>query len=294
MIEIKKYAIRKQINQVINSVLYGQLINYQLEALVTLYPREREVVKQKIMAVSKQFELLLIPTGLEANLIQDVVYETTKQAEKIALYRLTDISILAGNAYQNKEKIMPRIQPLNPENTAFNAQEVLKGLFLQRGSVPNMFRTLALRPEIMVASCNLLKAVLNTGTLEPRLKEMAIVRTSQINQCNYCYVSHTIEMRNLGVSEEAIEALDNPEDKQWEPSEKLVLLYAEQVTKDAKGVSDALWNELNQYFDEGQIVELTTTIGLFNMFNRFNDALQVEITTPGWVGNAPPPVPYAA
>jgi uncharacterized peroxidase-related enzyme len=157
-----------------------------------------------------------------------------------------------------------------------------------------MFRTLALRPEMMVASYNLMKAVLTTGTLEQRLKEMVIVRTSQLNQCTYCVSSHSILLRNLGVSQDAIEALDNPEDERWQPCEKLALRYAEQVTKNAKGVSDRLWNELKQYFDEGQLVELTTAIGLFNMFNRFNEALQVELTTPGWVGNSPPPVPSVA
>ncbi len=34
-------------------------------------------------------------------------------------------------------------------------------------------------------------------------------------------------------------------------------------------------------FDDGQIVELAAVIGLFNYFNRFNDALRVEITKPG-------------
>ena len=39
------------------------------------------------------------------------------------------------------------------------------------------------------------------------------------------------------------------------------------------------------HFDDGQIVELAAVIGLFNYFNRFNDALRVEITPPGM----PPP-----
>ena len=32
------------------------------------------------------------------------------------------------------------------------------------------------------------------------------------------------------------------------------------------------------HFDEGEIVELAAVIGLFNYFNRFNDALQIPIT----------------
>jgi alkylhydroperoxidase family enzyme len=62
---------------------------------------------------------------------------------------------------------------------------VLDGFFQKRGSVPNMFRTAALRPEIGVATANLMAAVLNTGTVDLRLKEMLIVRTSKINGCVY-------------------------------------------------------------------------------------------------------------
>ena len=53
---------------------------------------------------------------------------------------------------------------------------------------------------------------------------------------------------------------------------------AERMTRDAHSVDDQLWAELRQHYDEGQIVELAAAIGLFNYFNRFNDALRMEIT----------------
>jgi len=43
-------------------------------------------------------------------------------------------------------------------------------------------------------------------------------------------------------------------------------------------VDDQLWAELRRSYDDGQIVELAAAIGLFNYFNRFNDALRMEIT----------------
>jgi alkylhydroperoxidase family enzyme len=60
--------------------------------------------------------------------------------------------------------------------------------------------------------------------------------------------------------------------------EKAALRLAESVTRDAHTVDDALWNELRQHFDEGEMVELLCAIGLFNYFNRFNDALAMEPT----------------
>jgi alkylhydroperoxidase family enzyme len=58
----------------------------------------------------------------------------------------------------------------------------------------------------------------------------------------------------------------------------MALRLAERVTRDAHSVDDQLWNELRRHYDEGEIVELISAIGLFNYFNRFNDALLMEPT----------------
>ena len=54
-----------------------------------------------------------------------------------------------------------------------------------RGNVPNMFRTMAHRPEIMRTMIAHFRAVMETGTVPAKLKELVIVRTSQINNCEY-------------------------------------------------------------------------------------------------------------
>ena len=64
-------------------------------------------------------------------------------------------------------------------------------------------------------------------------------------------------------------------------AEKAALAYAEQLTLDAHGVSDALFARLRSHYDEGEIVEISAMAGLFNYFNRVNDALQMEPTKPG-------------
>ena len=50
------------------------------------------------------------------------------------------------------------------------------------------------------------------------------------------------------------------------------------MTLDSNNVDEKLWAELREHFDEGQIVELASVIGLFNYFNKFNNALQMEPT----------------
>jgi alkylhydroperoxidase family enzyme len=46
-------------------------------------------------------------------------------------------------------------------------------------------------------------------------------------------------------------------------------------------VSDALFARLREHYDEGEIVEISAMAGLFNYFNRVNDALRMEPTKPG-------------
>jgi alkylhydroperoxidase family enzyme len=54
-----------------------------------------------------------------------------------------------------------------------------------RGNVPNMFRTVAHRPEILKTMIAHFRAVMETGTVSAKLKELVITRTSQINRCEY-------------------------------------------------------------------------------------------------------------
>jgi alkylhydroperoxidase family enzyme len=55
----------------------------------------------------------------------------------------------------------------------------------ERGNVPNMFRTVAHRPEYLRTMIAHFRTVMNTGTISTKLKELLVVRVSQINRCRY-------------------------------------------------------------------------------------------------------------
>jgi alkylhydroperoxidase family enzyme len=65
------------------------------------------------------------------------------------------------------------------------SQSVYDHLTHWRGHVPRMFKTMALRPEIMQTAVAHLRAVLESGTVPIKLKQLLIVRTSQLNRCDY-------------------------------------------------------------------------------------------------------------
>ena len=84
--------------------------------------------------------------------------------------------------------------------------------------------------------------------------------------------------RRHGWSDEQLSDLANFRNRSdFTEAEKAALELAERVTRDS-GVDDEFWNDLRKYYDEGEIVELLAAIGLFNYFNRFNNALRMEPT----------------
>lgn len=80
---------------------------------------------------------------------------------------------------------MARIRPLRPDEADPGARHVFERFERERGAIPNMFRTMALRSDIMITAAEHMRAIFNTGTVDPRLKEMLAVRVSQINDCHY-------------------------------------------------------------------------------------------------------------
>ncbi|MGA2673307.1 MAG: carboxymuconolactone decarboxylase family protein [Terracidiphilus sp.] len=190
---------------------------------------------------------------------------------------------------------MSRISRLDRSQVTSEIAALYDKAFAQRGNVPNMFRVMAHRPEIFATMQAHFGAVLNTGTVPTRLKELIIVRTSQVNETPYCLASHTILAKKLGWTDDQLAHLaDWPKRPDFTPAEKAALQLAEAVTRDANSVSDEQFAELRGFYSEGEIVELLCAIGLFNYFNRFNNALRMEPTKPGEGGCAAPPAETAA
>lgn len=61
----------------------------------------------------------------------------------------------------------------------------------------------------------------------------------------------------------------------FDEKDKITLLYADQVTRGAASVREALLDGLKKFYSDDQVVELTLIICLANFTNRFNDALLI-------------------
>ncbi len=84
--------------------------------------------------------------------------------------------------------------------------------------------------------------------------------------------------RRHGWSQEQLDHLAEFESRSdFDEKEKVSLRFAEHMTRNAR-VDETLWTDLRRHFDEGEVVELAAAIGLFNYFNRFNNALEMGPT----------------
>lgn len=78
---------------------------------------------------------------------------------------------------------MPFLVPLANEQASPAAQEVFRDLKATRGQVINLYRTLAHAPAVLQATVQLGEAT--KTTLDARLRELAYLVTSRLNDCHY-------------------------------------------------------------------------------------------------------------
>jgi AhpD family alkylhydroperoxidase len=106
--------------------------------------------------------------------------------------------------------------------------------------------------------------------IHPTLLELIKIRASQINGCAFCIDMHTKDARLRGETEQRIYALNSwRETPFFTPEERAVLAFTEAVTLIADDhVSDALYEEVSQYFSPEQIANLMMAIVTINGWNR--------------------------
>ncbi len=174
---------------------------------------------------------------------------------------------------------MPKISRLDRNQVTPETGEIYDRYQRTRGNVPNMFRTIAHRPEIFETMIAHFEAILNTGTLTTKLKELVIIRTSQLNHCDYCLASHSRIGVKLGWKQDQLDYLAEYRTRgDFTPAEKAALQLAEQMTQNERPLTDDEMTALRTHYSEGEIIELMAAIGIFNYFNRFNNLLDMEPT----------------
>lgn len=138
-------------------------------------------------------------------------------------------------------------------------------------NVPKWMQVMANCDDILVGFFAMFKATMDDAPLPGVLKWKVANEVSKLNKCEFCIDVANAKLRQFGLDDAAIEAVEEQADER----EKVALAFARAVTEKAYEVDPAITAEAKAMFSDEELVELTAVIGLFNYINRFNDALGV-------------------
>ncbi|MFC4125693.1 carboxymuconolactone decarboxylase family protein [Nocardia rhizosphaerae] len=135
------------------------------------------------------------------------------------------------------------------------------------------------RPQLAAATMTYETALLFSNRLDPRLKELAELKTAGLVACQFCLDIGSALAHTAGLTERQI--IDLPRYRTsdaYTELEKLVLAFAEAMTTTPAVELDDLRAELLTHLSKAQLTELAATIAWENQRARLNQGLGVQPT----------------
>jgi alkylhydroperoxidase family enzyme len=150
------------------------------------------------------------------------------------------------------------------------------------GTLPEPFALQAHAPGLLKGYGFFELTFMRTKKAPETLKALAELKASAICGCEWCMdFGSWLAQHEAGISEEQLRQLPAfRESEAFDSDEKLVLEYAEAISRTPVDVPDELFDRLRERFDPEQIVELTYAAAIENLRARFNWAL--GITSQGY------------
>ena len=174
----------------------------------------------------------------------------------------------------------PRIAPLQPPYEPELAAMLAK--WMPPGSEVEplaLFRTLAVHDGLFSRMRPLGAGLLGHPRLDPRERELLILRTCARAGAEYEWGVHAVAFaRPLGLSDEQIAAtaLGSAEDRVW-PQADAQLIAAADALYDTDTIPDELWAKLSERLGQDQLLELVILAGWYRLISYVINAAQVEL-----------------
>lgn len=170
----------------------------------------------------------------------------------------------------------PRIPPLPEDQWDEEQIEVFKNQRM-RGSVQNIFATLANHAKLAKRWLVFGNHILSKSTLPPRDREIAILRTGWRCQSGYEWGQHVIIGKNAGITDEEIERLKQPADAAgWSEHDRLLVTAADEL-RDDSFISDDTWAGLKKTYSDQQMMDLVFTCGQYNLVSMALNSFGVQL-----------------
>jgi alkylhydroperoxidase family enzyme len=113
--------------------------------------------------------------------------------------------------------------------------------------------------------------------LNPRFRELAIIRVSRLCDSPYEMAQHIPIALESGISREQIEKIEMWQDSGiFSEEEKVVLAFTEEVVQDSEP-TEKTFAEASKFLDTTSLVELTLSIGYWSLIAKFLKTFQVDI-----------------
>ena len=135
-------------------------------------------------------------------------------------------------------------------------------------------------PELMKKLVEFGMAIANSGQIDRSLSLLVDIRASQMNGCAFCLDMHVKEAKLHGERELRLHHVAIwRESPLFAARERAAFAWTEALTEIGHdGVSDELYAEVSQYFNEKELSTLTFRVATINSWNRLNVAFR---TAPG-------------
>lgn len=173
-----------------------------------------------------------------------------------------------------------KIELLEKEHVADAVRPIFEGMEQKTGRVLNMYKVMAHKPNVLAPFLEFYKQVWAPGALDPKIKELAYLRTSIMNGCSYCSRAHTASSKRRGVTDEQVQALKEPGGSNREiftEKERAAIQFAEQLTAWPAAIQPADLDNLGKFFTTEQIEELVLAVATANLTNRFNEGMKTPV-----------------
>lgn len=150
------------------------------------------------------------------------------------------------------------------------------------GFIPNVFLTLAHRPDEFRAFFAYHDALMEKpGNLTKAEREMIVVATSSVNQCQYCVVAHgailRIRAKNPLIADQVAA---NYRKADITPHQKAMIDFAMKVSQTAQLVGETDFDALKAHgFNEEDIWDIAAISAFFGLSNRLANVTSMRPNT---------------
>ncbi|MCA9797212.1 MAG: carboxymuconolactone decarboxylase family protein [Candidatus Eremiobacteraeota bacterium] len=140
----------------------------------------------------------------------------------------------------------------------------------------NLLSALAVAPELERDLAGFIKD-LDQATLDPKIRALARLAVSRLNECPYDIHHHELDARQAGVEAIKLEALRRGQRFPFDQAELLVIQLATRMAGKDHRLPIQMRTDLLREFGQRGLVELCLNMGLVHLTNRCNQALGIEL-----------------